>query len=73
MNYKIIDCSNDNTIFNTKKWIEFTDEVKDALEKQIPKQVNIENDFIWCPVCERGGNGWDKPKYCLNCGQVLKY
>lgn len=31
---KIHNCRNNNTIFNTQDWIEYTDEVKEAVEKQ---------------------------------------
>jgi formate dehydrogenase maturation protein FdhE len=43
-----------------------------AIEKQIPQQFDKENDFNYCPVCGKGGNTWDKPRYCQYCGQSLK-
>lgn len=51
------------------------------LEKQIPKEVEIEPvDSImykwYCPVCGSGkisGNKVDKPKYCSECGQRLEF
>ena len=43
-----------------------------ALEKQIPKDVEKENGFYFCPVCSRGGNLWDRQIHCQYCGQALK-
>ena len=33
MNLKIIDCHNCNTVFNTNKYIEYNDDLKDVIEK----------------------------------------
>jgi len=43
-----------------------------ALEKQIPKDVEKENGFYFCPVCSRGGNLYNRQMYCQYCGQALK-
>ena len=44
----------------------------DALEKQIPKVVDKENGFYFCPICSKGGNSWDRQNYCQYCGQALR-
>ena len=48
--------------------------VKSALEKQIPKKVQVEkydiggNDYF-CPCCTEKSKG----QYCSNCGQALDW
>ncbi len=65
MEYKVVDCNSDNTIYNTKKWVEFTDEVKDSLERQIPKKAVIED-----------ADGTMKynilENFCSSCGQAIE-
>lgn len=53
----------------------------EALEKQIPKEVSTNkyrNDFDWtCNVCDTTFQyiryTSDKPNYCPNCGQAIKW
>lgn len=74
MNIKVNNCKNDNTIFNNKNWVEYTDEVKKALEKQIPEKwermINpygeLEGFFCTC-----GCQSNTASNYCPNCGQKL--
>ena len=79
MNIKVNNCKNDNTIFNNKNWVEYTDEIKKALEKQIPKQINIKiNEFKaedgYCPNCnERIEVAVWASEYCYECGQKLDW
>lgn len=82
MSIKIYNASNDNTIFNTKNWVEYSEEVKVALEKQIPKKpleqryVNyeIKNELIGhCPACKLRWNVTYWQRHCSNCGQKLDW
>jgi len=65
----------------TGEWIP-KEEIKEALEKQIPKQVKkIRHETIlgysvtvYCPFC--GGSVWqnaDESKYCFRCGQAIDW
>ena len=43
-----------------------------ALDKQIPKKPELEDEYYVCPVCgvyQETSEG--NPPYCLNCGQRL--
>lgn len=48
--------------------IEYTDEVKKALEKQAPKDLILENRTHVCPNCKKI---YFYMKFCGNCGQKL--
>jgi rubrerythrin len=82
------DCFNDNSIFNTKKWVEYTDDVEEVLEKQFPKKPNEMTyrplrDIGWkygCPSCKCAvginNNAIDytqEDEYCPSCGQRLEW
>lgn len=62
----------DVTVLNKKAILE-------ALEKQIPQQVIMNQDEILCPTCRYDMMGlWDypdvqDPNYCPICGQKLKW
>lgn len=79
LNIKVNNCKNDNTIFNTKNWVEYTDEIKKALKKQIPKEVititketnGREFKLYFCSSCYVKIES--EYKYCLNCGQKLDW
>ncbi len=75
MNFTIHNCKNNNTIYNTENWIEYTDEIKEVLERQIPMSVSKSKyDIAFCPNCRR--SVWqtrDESKYCFRCGQKLKW
>lgn len=56
----------------------------DALNKQIPKQPDLEGDGYWdgeliydtghCPLCGEGYEiDYHTPRYCENCGQALDW
>ena len=51
------------------------DEVAKALEKQIPKNVIIENGWKYCPACyECINDDYDtETNYCSDCGQRLDW
>ena len=74
MDIKIQNCKNNSTIYNTKDWVEYTDEVKKALEKQLPKtpmqNFYNEGDYNWeCVNC--GEVVYEGQYYCHCCGQKL--
>lgn len=75
MNIKIQNCKNNSTIYNTKDWVEYTDEVKKALEKQIPKGVQKKvvgwKINCFCPSCTLEVS--NKQSYCSVCGQYLNW
>lgn len=79
LNIKVNNCKNDSTIFNTKNWVEYTDEIKKALEKQVPKKVititketnGREFKLCFCSSCYVKIES--EYKYCLNCGQKLDW
>lgn len=87
MEVKIHDCNNDNTIFNTKKWVEYTEEVKVAIERDILKkpvvmtyELLIKDGWKFaCPYCGSAvgiNNRYelaDKDPYCSQCGQRLDW
>ena len=44
----------------------------EALEKQIPKKLEIKDEYYVCPVCgvyQETSEG--NPPYCINCGQRI--
>lgn len=44
----------------------------EALDKQIPKNPEIEGEYYVCPVCgvyQETSEG--NPPYCINCGQAI--
>ena len=48
------------------------DEVIEAVDKQIPKNPEIEGEYYICPVCgvyQETSEG--NPPYCINCGKRL--
>ena len=48
------------------------DDVKEAMEKQIPKKPDTECDDWICPNCkEEYDIDFDKYDYCPNCGQAI--
>lgn len=74
MDIIIQNCKNNSTIHNTKDWVEYTDEVKKALEKQLPKtpmqNFYNEGDYNWeCVNCEEVVD--EGQYYCHCCGQKL--
>ena len=74
MDIKIQNCKNNNTICNTKDWVEYTDKVREALEKQIEKtpiqSYYSEGDYTWeCVNCEETVD--EGQNYCHHCGQKL--
>ena len=84
MNIKVNNCKNDNTIFNNKNWVEYTDEIKKALEKQVSKKIietpafqsyysaGDESETL-CPNCENELEIENQTKYCCECGQKLDW
>lgn len=50
-------------------------EIKEALEKQIPKKINVKNSIrYYCPSCDLYFDSRDwKSKYCGRCGQAIKW
>lgn len=55
-------------------------EIKNALEKQIPKEPIIvhvlqENDrgYLACPICKTGTLVKEFDKFCWWCGQAIKW
>ena len=49
------------------------DEVIEAVDKQIPKNPEIEGEYYVCPVCgvyQETSEG--NPPYCINCGQAIE-
>jgi len=74
INIKIYNCHNDTTIFNTKNWIEYTDEVRKMLENQISQKIDIfDYGKGHCPSCKTDIHGIGRIKYCFNCGQKLEW
>lgn len=75
LNIKVNNCKNDNTIFNNKNWVEYTDEVKKALEKQVPKDVQKKvvgwRIDCFCPSCTL--EVFSRQSYCAVCGQYLNW
>ena len=74
MTIKVHNSQNDNTIFNTKNWIEHTRDVQEILEKNMvatPTQdFYNEGDYVWrCVRCEDMVD--EGQNYCHNCGQKL--
>lgn len=72
--FKVNNCKNNNTILNTKDWIEYTQEVETTIEKQIPKKpinkAGRHTGHYLCPICNR--IYWKDeilPNYCQGCGQ----
>lgn len=47
MDIKIQNCKNNNTICNTKDWVEYTDKVREALEKQAFFENEVSNIHEW--------------------------
>lgn len=45
--------------------------VIEALNRQIPKKLIIQDDFSTCPTCGACVNGLWGGSYCLDCGQKL--
>lgn len=71
MDIKIQNCKNNNTISNTKDWVEYTDKVRGALEKQVPKKVReTVGDYENSYYCDRCGQNlrYEHQKYCDDCG-----
>lgn len=79
MSVKIHNCSNNNTIFNTKNWVEYSEKVMVALEKQTPKkpqEVDVNFSTFVCSNCLSAityTNEKETHNYCLNCGQKLEW
>ena len=79
MSVKIHNCSNNNTIFNTKSWVEYNKTVEVALAKQSPKkpqEVDVDFSTFVCPNCLSSIMYTDEKEthnYCLNCGQKLDW
>ena len=74
MDIKIHNSKSNNTIFNTKNWIEYTSEIKLILEKQIPMDVvSILGDYESEYRCDNCGQtiGVEHTNYCHYCGQKL--
>ena len=84
MSVTIQNSKNNNTIFNTKDWVEYTEDVENALNKQISRKV-IETPAyqsyysagdeseILCPNCEEELGIENQIKYCCECGQKLDW
>ena len=50
------------------------DEAIEAVDKQIPKNPEIEGEYYICPVCgvyQETSEG--NPPYCINCGQAIDF
>ncbi len=76
MNITIHNSKNNNTIFNTKNWIEYTKEIREVLEKQQSKKVSIW-PYPSCPNCGsvevQAGAEMIELDYCQDCGQKLDW
>ena len=62
--------------YDLEKYIFKTDQdIKIALEKQVPRKVNKNlHNVAFCPSCN--GSVWqisDDSKYCFRCGQKLDW
>lgn len=78
MSVTIQNSKNNNTIFNTKDWFEYTEDVENALKKQLPKrplkQRYMKEELIGvCPSCRLQWDVAFYQGYCSNCGQKLDW
>ncbi|HZJ98775.1 MAG TPA: hypothetical protein VFC79_02145 [Tissierellaceae bacterium] len=88
MNITVYNCKNDNTIYNTKNWIEYTDEIKKILVRSVaikPKSCEYEalKRMGWkyqCSICNYAlginDNIYDyseEEEFCPGCGQKLEW
>ena len=74
-----LDCEHCNMSFrgceDKPRFNEMRDMVISALEKQIPKNVIIENGWKYCPACYACLNDdyGTETNYCSDCGQRLEW
>ena len=59
---------------NTRLDVENYIAIVEALEKQVPKEIEIyDYGKAHCPVCKTDIHGIGKIKYCFHCGQKMDW